>query len=137
MSIIVDTSYVYGLYYPHDAHHQQSMAFADVNTEQILLPAVVLPELSFLFRRDLGYAGIAQFLKQFKDIDARIEPMLNADLGRIYEISEQYASAEFDVVDCCIMAMAERLKITKIATYDRRDFGIYRPRHSDYFELLP
>ena len=137
MSILADTGYVYALYYPDDAHHQQAVAFAHVNTEPIMLPAVILPELGFLFRRDLGYAGIVQFLGRFKDMDATIEPMLDADLERIYEIADQYADSRFDVVDCCIMAMAERLQITKIATFDRRDFSIVVPSHTDYFEILP
>ena len=137
MSILADTGYVYALYNPEDAHHRKAVEFANENTEPILLPAVILPELGFLFRRDLGYAGIVQFLGRFKDMDATIEPMLDADLGRIYEIAEQYADSRFDVVDCCIMAMAERLQITKIATFDRRDFSIVVPSHTDYFEILP
>lgn len=77
-----------------------------------MLPAVILPELGFLFRRDLAYAGLVQFLGRFKDMDATIVPMLDEDLGRISEVSAQYADSRFDIVDCCIMAMAERLQIT-------------------------
>ena len=137
MSILADTGYVYAIYNPEDPHHQRAVAFAKVNTEAVLLPAVILPELGFLCRRDLGYAGIVRFLEKFQDIDASIEPMLNADLRRIYEIAERYASSRLDIVDCCIFAMAERLDITRIATFDRRDFGIFRPQHCDSFELLP
>lgn len=137
MSVLADTGYVFALYNPQDAHHQQAVAFANANTEPMLLPAVALTELGFLFRRDFGYAGLVQFLDRFKDADARIEPMLNADLARIAEISAQYATSRLDIVDCCIMAMAERLQISKIATFDRRDFGIFRPGHTDYYEILP
>ena len=35
------------------------------------------------------------------------------------------------------MAIAERRKITRIATFDTRDFGFYQPTHCDYLELLP
>ena len=35
------------------------------------------------------------------------------------------------------MAIAERLNITRIATFDRRDFSIFQPSHCDYLELLP
>lgn len=137
MSILVDSGFVYALFQQADPHHERAEAFSEVNTELLLLPAVILPELGFLFRRDRGYAGIVQWLEQFRYTEARIEPMLNADLERIYEIAQQYASARLDVVDLCIMAMAERLNITRIATFDRRDFDIFRPRHSTRFELLP
>ena len=35
------------------------------------------------------------------------------------------------------MAQAERLNITHVATFDHRDFEIFRPTHCDYLELLP
>ena len=33
--------------------------------------------------------------------------------------------------------VAERLNITRILTLDQRDFQIIRPKHSEYFEILP
>ncbi len=47
------------------------------------------------------------------------------------------ALASFDYTDAAIMALSERLQITKVCTFDRRDFGIFRPKHCDYLELLP
>ena len=137
MRFLADTGYVYALFQPADPYHEQATAFSEVNADLMLLPAVILPELGHLFRRDRGYAGIVRWLEQFRYTAARIEPMLNADLHRIFEIAEQYASSRLDIVDCCIFAMAERLDITRIATFDRRDFGIFRPQHCDSFELLP
>ena len=137
MRILADTSYIYALFQQRDPHHERAAAFSEVNTEQILLPAVILPELGYLLRRDQGYPGIVQWLEQFKHTEARFVPMLNADLARIAEISAQYANSRFDIVDCCIMALAERLQITKIATFDKRDFSIFAPSHTDYFEILP
>ncbi len=137
MSILVDTGFVYALFQPADPHHERATAFSEVNSEPMLLPAVILPELGFLFRRDHGYAGVIQWLEQFRYTQARIAPMMQEDLSRIYEIAQQYADSRFDVVDCCIMAMAERLQIAKSATFDKRDFRIVRPGHTDYFEILP
>jgi predicted nucleic acid-binding protein len=39
-------------------------------------------------------------------------------------------------VDATIGATAERLKISRILTTDRRDFPVIRPRHCKAFELL-
>jgi len=36
-----------------------------------------------------------------------------------------------------VIALAERLGITQIATLDRRDFSVVRPAHTDAFILLP
>ena len=40
-------------------------------------------------------------------------------------------------VDCAVLAVTERLGEPKVATLDRRHFGVMRPRHVDALELLP
>ena len=40
-------------------------------------------------------------------------------------------------VDASIVATAERLRITAMATIDRRHFASIRPRHTAAFTLLP
>jgi hypothetical protein len=44
---------------------------------------------------------------------------------------------KIDFVDALIVAMAERLNITRLLTFDRRDFQLLRPKHCVSFELLP
>ena len=60
-----------------------------------------------------------------------------ADVRRMAELSEQYASLRLGGTDASIVAIAERLAIAQIATMDRRHFGVVRPRHVDAFTLLP
>lgn len=50
---------------------------------------------------------------------------------------QTYMQAELDFVDCAITALAERLHVTQICTFDRRDFSIIRPHHMPYFDLVP
>ncbi|AKV66261.1 hypothetical protein VL20_1074 [Microcystis panniformis FACHB-1757] len=58
---------------------------------------------------------------------------------RIDLFSTQYCFAQpnLDFTDAAIIAIAERLTITRVYTLDRRDFSIIRPSHCDYFELFP
>lgn len=137
MAILTDSSFIYALYNSNDSRHQSAMDFAISNTIETAVPDVILPEVSYLFLRDLGYVGVQRFLASFKQVNTHWIPLVNTDLVRVHEIAETYASAQFDVVDCCIMAQAERLNITQVATFDRRDFSIFRPHHCDYLELLP
>jgi predicted nucleic acid-binding protein len=39
--------------------------------------------------------------------------------------------------DASIIAIAERLDLTTIATLNHRDFAVVRPAHCDGFELIP
>ncbi len=59
------------------------------------------------------------------------------DMTRMQAIMGQYEDAQFDFTDTALMALSERLNITKVYTFDRRDFSIFRPRHCNYLELLP
>ena|SRR5688572_4429459 len=137
MTILIDTSYLYALYNPDDSYSPAAQRFAKRNTEKVLVPTIVLPEVSFLFDRDFGYRGVHRFLQEFSS--SRI-PMVNIedeDLKRAAQISDQYRGSKFDLVDCFIMALAERLNITRICTFDRRDFSIFKPKHTDHLDLLP
>ncbi len=138
MTIIADTSYLFAIYNSKDINHQVAADFAfQTTTDEMLVPDVVLPELAYIFVRDMGYLGLQSLMEAFRISEVEFIALEKSDLGRIHEIIETYASAEFDIVDCCIMALAERLQITRIATFDRRDFSIFRPRHCDFLELLP
>ena len=137
MTLIADSSFVYALTNPYDSRHQAAVNFASALREVTLVPDIVLPEIAYLFRRDVGTLGIPYFLRRFREYDSVLVSLSDADLDRISDIAETYADAEFDIVDCCIMAIAERLDINRIATFDRRDFGIFRPRHCEFLELLP
>ncbi len=137
MTVITDSSFVYGLYNAKDTLHHDAISFVSQNTESLLVPDIILPEVCYLFRRDLGYFGMRTFLEYFTRLDAQLEPIAKDDLDRVRNITMTYADAEFDIVDCCIMAIAERLNVTRIATFDRRDFSIFQPRHCEFLELLP
>ncbi len=137
MTVIADSSFVYALYNTRDAHHQAAMRFVSPNAAELLVPGVALPEICFLLNRDIGYYGMQRFILFFTRLDAKLEPVGMEDLKRVRAIAMQYADARFDLVDCCIMAMAERLNITRVATFDQRDFSIFKPDHCEFLELQP
>ena len=78
-----------------------------------------------------------RFLINLAASDTQLESLTAIDLERVIQILEQYADSQLDFVDAAIVAISERLGITRILTLDRRDFSLVRPRHCDYFELLP
>ena len=55
------------------------------------------------------------------------------DYSRSAEILRQYSDAKLDFVDTLIVAIAERLNITRFLTLDRRDFQLIRPKHLQRF----
>jgi predicted nucleic acid-binding protein len=53
------------------------------------------------------------------------------------ELMDAYTDLPLGTVDAAVIATAERLGVTKIATLDRRHFIVVRPTHVASFELLP
>lgn len=137
MTLIIDSSFLVALFDAGEVRHQRAYEFAADRAETMLVPDIVLPEVGYLLRRNLGYANSLNFFDFFEDRDIRLIPVFQEDLARVREIGLQYRDARLDLVDCGIMAIAERLNVTRIATFDRRDFTIFQPRHCDYLELLP
>ena len=135
--MLIDTSFLYALYNADDRYHERSLALLEHQNRPALVPQIVLPEIGFLFLRDGGYSTLIRFLNEFSQTRTQLIPVIMEDVQRTAEIATIYASAEFDIVDCCIMALSERLNITQVCTFDRRDFSIFRPRHCDHLELLP
>ncbi len=59
------------------------------------------------------------------------------DWLRIAALVSRYRDLPLGTVDGSVVAAAERLHVSKIATLDRRHFSIVRPAHTDAFELVP
>jgi hypothetical protein len=56
------------------------------------------------------------------------------------ELLTTYRSLHLQVVDACVVALAERLDVREVATLDRRDFQVISPRHlrrGERLTLLP
>jgi hypothetical protein len=102
-----------------------------------LLPDVVLPELAYLILRELGYAPLTKFLRAIVGGELTIIQTTTADLARAADVLDKYADSRVDFVDSAIVALAERLQVTRIMTVDRRHFGLLKPSHCEFFEILP
>jgi predicted nucleic acid-binding protein len=136
-SLLVDSSFLYAAYDSSDHHHRQALAFARHNPLPFRIPDVALPEVAFLFARSGGVPAVVNFLKELHESRFALECLQQTDLERARQVMARYPEARLDFVDCAIVALAERLNVTRVCTFDRRDFGIVRPSHCDFLQLLP
>jgi uncharacterized protein len=137
MTAILDTSFLFALTDQGDRNHQVVLAVAQNVNEPLVLPVVVLPEVCYLIASRLGHQAMRRFVFSMTPDSVQVESLTPGDLVRVHEILEQYADSQLDFTDAVIVAITERLNITRVYTLDRRDFSIIRPSHCDYFELLP
>lgn len=137
MAVLVDTSMLLAFAFARDANHATaSRTLRALHQERRIVAAPVLTELFHMTTVRINYARAVQVFARARaafEIRALTEP----DMARMQQIMEQYQDAAFDFTDAAIMALAERLNITRVCTFDRRDFSIFRPLHCDYLELLP
>lgn len=137
INYLVDSSFLYILLNKKHPDHTKMISLAGRYKGKLIVPYVVLTETAYLFNRAYGVIGVIRFLDRLSGIPFTYEVLTDEDFIRIREIMITYKSAEFDFVDCCIMALSERLHINQVFTLDRRDFGIFRPKHVANLTLLP
>lgn len=103
----------------------------------ILVPAPVVAEVGYLFQRGAGPATEAQFLRSIVNGTLRVVDLQTADYERMADLVDRYADFPLGTTDAAVVAVAERLGISEIATLDHRHFRAVRPRHVETFTLLP
>ena len=86
---------------------------------------------------DLGRRAELALVKALADGELTVVHFTAADLSRCVELLETYADAAIGFVDASVAAVAERLKISKILTTDRRHFSLLRDRAGRPYTLLP
>ena len=133
MTVVLDTSFLFALTDLSDRNHDRVLAVVQSINEPLLLPSVVLPEVCYLIASRLGHQAMRRFIANLVVSGIQMESVTATDLERVNQILEQYADSQLDFVDAVIVAIG----ISRGLTLDRRDFSIIRPRHCDYFEILP
>ena len=134
---IFDTGFLLAVFDEGDKHHLACLKAYQTEASNALLPDVVLPELAYLIKRELNLKALITFLRLIAEGQYKLVRTTESDLNRAAEILEKYNDNNIDLVDAVIVAMAERLEITKILTVDRRHFNVFKPVHCESFTLLP
>ena len=119
------------------AHRHHDCADVLRSHHNLAVPASVVPEAAWMIESRLGPAAEAQFLRVVTSTRFTIVTLLTSDYERIIELIETYADMGLGFVDASIVATAERLNVTAIATLNRRDFAVVRPNHVSAFHLIP
>lgn len=137
MALIVDTGPLYAAADQSDRWHRASAVLLSESSERLVTPAPVLVEVSWLMGKRLGAEAFDHVLANVEDGAIEIEDLTTEDYARVRQLRRRYADLPLGFVDAAIVAVAERLREGKLASLDRRHFGVVRPRHVRSFTLLP
>jgi len=135
--IIVDTGVIFAVADRDDADHDRCDELLASFSGSLVVPVPVLVESSWLIEDRLGVAAEAAFLRSVTSNELARVDLEDGDWTRVLELVDAYADLGLGLVDASVVAIAERLGVTTVATLNHRDFAVVRPRHVDAFELLP
>ena len=135
--LILDTSALYAIADRDDKWHSAMRDAVEAWGGQRVVPVSVLVEACYLVGSYLGPAAEQMVLRALIGGEFQLEGLDLRDLERSAAVLEKYADANVGFVDASIVAVAERLKVSTIATTDQRHFRLFRPKHCRSFELVP
>ena len=102
-----------------------------------MVPAAGLIEVDYWLLRLYGHEPWRTFAQDVESGACRLHSLSPHTLTRAVQIEQQYASLDLGLVDASVIATCEKLDEPKVATLDRRDFSVVKPRHREYLTLLP
>jgi uncharacterized protein len=129
-STLVDSGPLYALFSKKDLHHDSALAFIARRHSKLMTNVLVVMEVVHLLRRDR--VSQTKFLHWVQKALV-LEPVTARDQSRIFELLDVYADLPADLADVSLVALAERLKLRRIATVDS-DFAVYRINGKQPFE---
>jgi uncharacterized protein len=133
VNVIADTSGLLAILDGSSRDHPRVFPFY----KGIVIPSTVLTELDYLATKRLGPRPVREFYRGIERGQVTHMPLEEGDLKRAFELLDLYADARIGLVDASIVALAERLRLPRILTLDRRHFAMFRPVGLGHLELLP
>ncbi len=137
MTTLFDTGPLVAVANADDRHHARCVALVAGLAGPLLVPPTVLVEACWILNDRAGPAAQAALLDSVAAGELELTALLPADVARMAQLVRTYHDLRLDPADASVIAVAERLGITQIATLDRRDFTVVRPAHVTAFTLLP
>jgi predicted nucleic acid-binding protein len=135
MIAIVDAGPLYAAVDADDQDHARSVACLQRPDLDLVVPAMVIAEVTYLVGRRLGPLTEAAFLRAIAAL--AIESPTPDDLERMAELVDRYGDLPLGGTDASVAALADRLGTRTVITLDRRHFGVIRSGDGAPFELLP
>ena len=105
----------------------------------VIVPGLILAEVDYFLREQRP--AMRKLVAEIFDPETRYdyEPPIPADIVRALELDARFKELKLGLVDGTVAAVAERRRVYRVLTTDRRDLGAIRvgPRLTLALELLP
>ena len=135
--LIVDSGPLVAFLNRNDPDHSKCAALLESYDGDLLITPYVLVETCYLVQKYIGPQAEINLVESVAMGDlVQINPDAD-DLTRIAELMSQYRDFPLGVADASVVALAERHKVSHVATLDHRHFHAIKPAHVPALTLLP
>lgn len=133
--VLVDSGPLIALIHADDHHHRRCVGAFQQLAEPLGTVWPVLTQAMYL----LAFSWKAQeaLWEMLDPAVIVLLPLGNGEVSRMRELMKKYRDLPMNLADAAPVAVAEREKIRRVFTMDRRDFDVYRPAKLGQFILLP
>lgn len=135
MIAIVDSGPLYAAVDADDDDHARSLAVLRRPDLDLVVPAMVVAEVTYLVGRRMGAQVEAGFLRGLDSLE--VEVPTPDDWRAIAGLVERYGDFPLGGTDASVAVLADRLGTDLIVTLDRRPFAALRTPAGDAYRLLP
>ena len=134
-AVLVDTGPLVALLDRSDPYHLTCQETLSSLEDSLVTVWPVVTEAMYMLR---SYWQAQDALWEMIDTAAvEILVLGKNDVARMRELMHQYRDLPMDLADAALVRVAERERLRRIFTLDRRDFQIYRPSRIGRFAVLP
>ncbi|HLA89668.1 MAG TPA: PIN domain-containing protein [Gemmatimonadaceae bacterium] len=137
MTVVADTGAIFALIDASDAWHERVTAWWRANTQSVVLPVSILPEVAHLLQTRISSLAELAFVRAVADGEFTVEPLEPEDVTRADALMRRYLDLPLGFADATVIATAERLDAREIVTTDRRHFRVAGASGSRTIRLLP
>jgi len=133
--ILVDAGPLIALIHADDQQHERCKEVFDSLREPMGTVWPALAEAVYLF--SFSWKAQGAFWEMMETEAVLILALDHTDVPRMTELMRTYRDLPMDLADAALVRVAEREKLRRIFTLDRRDFEVYRPARLGRFSILP
>jgi uncharacterized protein len=135
MLAIVDTGPLYAVADADDDDHELCLEVLERRDLELVIPALVVAEATYLVGTRLGAQAEASFLSGLSGLE--VEAPVADDWVAISRLVERCADFPLGGTDASVAVLADRLGTDVIITLDRRHFAALRTASGSAYRLLP
>lgn len=133
--ILVDAGPLVAIFHADDQNHDRCVRALRSLSGPLTTVWPVLTEAMYL----LSFSWEAQ-AALWEMIETEVLVILALDRGdtaRMKELMRKYRDLPMDLADAALVRVAERERVRRVFSLDRRDFTVYRPEKIGRFSIIP